>query len=347
MSTAYIRVTLKADHILEEDESVIKVTFDYQDVDERITVWCKVQMEERTANFEVRGPRKDLETLIRLQMWERFQIEDSMYWVRSEDNRTQPTTMVPDRGNAIMVNRAKTQMVPDPTNLYLMTEILVQMDRESFQVNAPLGEQERRIRTILRERYDRPDSMYVLKIGACPCTPGQIEQGQRTVTVFSQMMGGCPPDPPEIPTGMKRTRYKLSDDSEHDLIGPETDTIEEVLSRIRDKHHLKGRPKVEAEGAVLDKSHDSVDWAGKTGDLWNIVEFLDPAGAPTLAPMLDSAPIEISASPPIPTEEETEDEEEEENENPVTPPEPVHTVDLANWSSGNRMKRLKKLPVQG
>jgi hypothetical protein len=36
MSTAYIRVTPKAYHILEEDESAIKVTFHYQVVDERV-----------------------------------------------------------------------------------------------------------------------------------------------------------------------------------------------------------------------------------------------------------------------------------------------------------------------
>jgi hypothetical protein len=165
-------------------------------MEDRITVWWKVQLEERTVSFEIRGQRKELESFV----------------CKCENDSKLKTQCT--RCELKNIDRAKTQRVSDPTNLCLMTSITVQMDQESFQVNSPLGEQERRIRMILRERYNRPDSTYVLKMGPYPCSPRKIEQGCRTVTVFSQLNGGSP-DRSEVPEGMMRTKYKLSDGIEY------------------------------------------------------------------------------------------------------------------------------------
>jgi hypothetical protein len=147
--------------------------------------------------------------------------------------------------------------------------------------------------------------------------------------------------PSEPPRGAVRTKYRLSDDTVDEIFVPETNTVEDTPELIRLKHGLKGSLKVRASGGDVDPADSTADWLGKTGELWDIVEFIKNDDSPPEPAQTAPNPETVAGTDanmiPIPTPaQEEENNQEKDGEDKEEEEDTVETK--------NQEKRAKKSP---
>jgi hypothetical protein len=159
----------------------------------QVTVCCHLQLGERQeVTFNITGDSARMEELIRTEGWAKFQIEDSLYWVRSQCIPSQiPMIEVSDQ-ETVLVKERNTRQYPEFTeDAGVIKTVTVRMDRERFLCTAPIQSIERLIRTTLRTQFKRTDSTYTLKTGPYLCTQRQLDNGGNIVDVVTTAPGGA------------------------------------------------------------------------------------------------------------------------------------------------------------
>jgi hypothetical protein len=167
-----------------------------------------------------------LEEWIRIQIWDRFRVEDLQYHLGAETSRAHRLQIdqLVDNVTVRAFPRMKNQLASTEKESEAIVQLIIHMDQTFFTVIAPVCELERLVRQEIRSRYARADSLFVLMMGGTWMTQAQIAKGIRRVDVITKGLGGIP-DPPIAPTdgvndgkgtssddahgGQSRTKFKL------------------------------------------------------------------------------------------------------------------------------------------